>query len=186
MNESSLTSLLNRKRKTNIIVLILLVITGVSIAAIHLMLFFTNRDIEQKDIQITETSEKIKKINDNKDFTQYKRNKIFLTEHKAIMYSEYFQTVFDALETGASLKSIQTQVKSDDPSARNVNLLISAESAPSFIDIKTLISKFKTYKQFSSPDFASISFTRNDQGKDIFTFPISLSLNTNYANNNTK
>ncbi|MFN7160956.1 MAG: hypothetical protein ACK4NC_05125 [Candidatus Gracilibacteria bacterium] len=186
MNESSLTSLLNRRKRTNSIILILIAVVALGILIIHILLFFTHRSIDDINQKITETSDKIATINSNKDFTQYKRNKIFLAEHSAINYSGYFQAVFDALGTGASLKSIQTQVKSDDPSAKNVSFLISAESAPSFIDVKTLISSFKSYKQFSSPDFSSISYTRNDQGKDIFSFPITLSLNTNYANTNSK
>lgn len=183
MNETSLTSLLNRRKRTSSIILLLMGITALGIISLHILLFFTNRDIDQIDTKITETSEKIKTITSNKDFTQFKRNKIFLNEHSAIAYSGYIQTVFDALGSGASLKSIQTQVKSDDPKNKSVNFLISAESNPSFVDIKTLINSFKSYKQFTSPDFSSISFTKNDQGKDIFTFPITLSLNTTYANN---
>lgn len=187
MPESPLTSLLNRQKRTNTIILALIAITALGILTIHLLLFLTNRNIDQINTQIEDTATKITAINNNREFNQYKKNNAFLASHSAINYSEYFQAVFDALGDKAALKSIQTQVKSEDPSNSSVNLLIAAESAPSFVDISSLIVSFKkNTKQFITPDFTSVSFTRNDQGKDIFTFPITLSLNTNHANNSSK
>lgn len=185
MSDYSLDLLSKRKNRSVRILAVLCCCSILSIVVISLFLYISTSSLHNIETTIATTESGSLQIMQNRDFAQYKKNKAFLASTTNIYYSKYLNSLLEATTKNAIIKSIQTQQKSEDTKNPKVQLYITGETLPSFPTAKDIISSLEGKTEyFSTPEISTLSLSKNDSGKDVFTFPLTLTLKN--GNNSTQ
>lgn len=176
MGETSL-ELIHKRRNTAIRILsVLFFLSLLGIGTLHTLLFFSEKSNSSLQSEIISFQEEEKTLMQDRDFVQYRKNKTFLSTVTKRAYSTYLRTLYEAVGSSISIKSIQTQQKSDG-GKNSTQLYLTAESSPSLPDTKALLTSIEGKKDFFlNPEISTISAGKNESGAETFTFPLTLTL----------